>query len=155
LQGIPLNFPLFKNYFFLKYQSSAANSKFVGGVGLETCPRAGFVDLPMKTSLQGWHRMWFYCENHKPCLPPFIGQLPEFLGSWSEEPTPLELPHVTALTNKINLLKERDVIGVCLATHWLAHQVIPLMKQVHPGWEYNGVEDRLGRPVRRVLRSIW
>jgi hypothetical protein len=28
--GIPPNFPLFKNYFFLKYQSSAANRKVVG-----------------------------------------------------------------------------------------------------------------------------
>jgi hypothetical protein len=28
-----------------------------------------------------------------------------FQASWSEEPTTLELPHVVALTNKINLLK--------------------------------------------------
>jgi hypothetical protein len=32
--GIPPNFPLFKNYFFLKYQSSAVNRKVVGGIGL-------------------------------------------------------------------------------------------------------------------------
>jgi hypothetical protein len=32
--GIPPSFPLFKNYFFLKYQPSAANWKVVGGVGL-------------------------------------------------------------------------------------------------------------------------
>jgi hypothetical protein len=34
--GIPPNFPLFKNYFFLKYQQSAANRKVIGGVGLQT-----------------------------------------------------------------------------------------------------------------------
>jgi hypothetical protein len=119
--AIPHNFPLFKNYFFLKYQSSAANYKVIGGVGLQTCPRAGFLDLPMKTSLQGWHGTWFYYENHEPNLPPFVGRLPEFLGSWSKEPTPLELPYIAALTNKINLLKERDLTAVCVATHWLSH----------------------------------
>jgi hypothetical protein len=51
--GIPPNFPLFKNYFLLKYQPSATNRKVIGGVGLQTCPRACFLDLPMKTPLQG------------------------------------------------------------------------------------------------------
>jgi hypothetical protein len=76
--GIPPNFSLFKNYFFLKYQSSAANRKVIGGVGLQTCPRTSFLDFPMKTSLRGWHGTWFYCENHEPSLPPFVGRLPEF-----------------------------------------------------------------------------
>jgi hypothetical protein len=40
---IPPNFPLFKNYFFLKYQPSAANRKVIGGVGLHTHPCAAFV----------------------------------------------------------------------------------------------------------------
>jgi hypothetical protein len=51
--GIPPNFPLFKNYFFLKYQHSVANHKVIGGVGLQTRPRANFLDLLMKTSLRG------------------------------------------------------------------------------------------------------
>jgi hypothetical protein len=32
--GIPPNLPLFKNYFFLKYQPSIANRKVIGTVGL-------------------------------------------------------------------------------------------------------------------------
>jgi hypothetical protein len=28
-----------------------------------------------------------------------------------------------------------------MATHWLAHRVIPLKRQVHPGCEYNGFQD--------------
>jgi hypothetical protein len=28
-----------------------------------------------------------------------------------------------------------------VATHWLARRVVPLKKQVHPGWEYSGVKD--------------
>jgi hypothetical protein len=44
--GIPPNFPLFKNYFFLKYESSAANQKVIGDVGLQTHPRASFLDPP-------------------------------------------------------------------------------------------------------------
>jgi hypothetical protein len=103
---IPPNFPLFKNYFFLKYQPSVANRKVIGGVGLQTRPRVGFLNLPLKTSLRGWHMTWFYCENHEPSLPPFVGHLPEFQGTWSKEPTPLELPQVAALTNKINHLKK-------------------------------------------------
>jgi hypothetical protein len=46
-----------------------------------------------------------------------------------------------ALTNKINLLKECNLTRVCVATHWLARQVVPLKKHVHPGWEYNGFQD--------------
>jgi hypothetical protein len=74
------NFPLFKNYFFLKYQPSATNPKVIWGVGLQTSLRDGFLDLPMKTSRQGWHGTWFYCENHEPSLPPFVGRLPKFRG---------------------------------------------------------------------------
>jgi hypothetical protein len=85
--------------------------------------------------------MWFYCENHEPNFPPFVGRLPEFQGSWSEETTPLELSHVATLTNKINLLKEHGLTRGCVAAHWLASRVLPLKKQVHPGWEYSGVQD--------------
>jgi hypothetical protein len=130
--GISPNFPLLKKYFFLKYQPSAANRKIVGGIGLQTRPQTGFLDLPLKTSLQEWHMTWFYCENHEPSLPPFIGELPEFQGTCSEELSPLKLPHVAALTNNVDSLKEKSLTRACIATHWLAHQVQPLKKQVHP-----------------------
>jgi hypothetical protein len=55
-----------------------------------------------------------------------------------------------ALTNMINLLKECSLTGVCVAAHWLACRVIPLKKQVHPGWEYNGVHD----PTRENSEKI-
>jgi hypothetical protein len=139
--GISPNFPLFKIYFFLKYQLSAADRKVIRGVGLQTRPPASLLDIPLKTSLQGWHGTWFYCENHKPSLPPFVGRLPEFHGTWSEEPTPLELPQVAALTNKVNSLKEKGLTRVCVAAHWLARQVQSLKKQVHLGWEYNRSHD--------------
>jgi hypothetical protein len=67
--GIPPNFPFLKNYFFLKYQPSTANRRVIGGVGLQTHPRVDFLDLPMKTSLWGWHMTWFYYENHELSLP--------------------------------------------------------------------------------------
>jgi hypothetical protein len=49
--GISPHFALFKNYFFLKYQPSTSNRKVIGGVGLQTHPCAGFLDLPVKSSL--------------------------------------------------------------------------------------------------------
>jgi hypothetical protein len=52
--GISPNFPLFKIYFFLKYQLSAADRKVIRGVGLQTRPPASLLDIPLKTSLQGW-----------------------------------------------------------------------------------------------------
>jgi hypothetical protein len=76
--SIPPNFPLFKNYFFFKYQPNTANRKVIGGVSLQTRPHVGLLDLPMKTSLRGWHGMWLYCENHEPSLPHFVSRLPEF-----------------------------------------------------------------------------
>jgi hypothetical protein len=131
--GIPPNFPLFKNYFFLKYQLSATNHRVIGVVGLQTHPHASFLDLPMKASLRGWHGTWFYCENHEPSLPPIVGWLLEFQGTWSEEPTPLKHPQVAALTNKINHLKEQGLTGVSVAAHWLARRVLPLKKTCPPG----------------------
>jgi hypothetical protein len=71
----------------------------------------------MKTLLRGWHRTWFYYENREPDLPPFVGRLPEFHWTCSEEPTPLKLPQVAALANKINTLKERGLTGVYVAAH--------------------------------------
>jgi hypothetical protein len=148
--GISPNFPLFKNYFFLKYQLSASNRKVIGGVGLQTHPHASFLNLPMKSSLWGWHGIWFYCENHKPCLPSFVDRLLEFHGTWSEESTPLDAPQVAALINKVNLLKDKGLTGVCVATHWLARRVQSLKKQVHLGWEYNGSQD----PTRETQEKI-
>jgi hypothetical protein len=72
------NFPLFKHYFFLKYQPSVANWKVIGGVGIQTHPRSDLLDLLMKTSLMGCHKSWFYCENQEPNLPFFIGRLPKY-----------------------------------------------------------------------------
>jgi hypothetical protein len=138
---VPLNFSLIKSYFLLKYQPSADKWKVIGDVGLQTRPHSGFLDLPMKTSLKGWHKSWFYCENHEPSLPPFIGQLPEFSGTWSEEPTPVELPIVASLGNRVNNLKNQGLTGVCVAAYSLARRVMPLKKQVHPGWEYIRVHD--------------
>jgi hypothetical protein len=148
--GISPNFPLFKNYFFLKYQPSATNRKVIGGIGLQTRHRAGFLDLPMQSSLRGWHGTWFYCENYEPILPSFVGRLLEFQGTWSEESTPLELPQVAALTNKVNRLKEKGLMGVYVAAHWLARRVQPLKKQVHSGWEYSGLQD----PTRETRENI-
>jgi hypothetical protein len=36
-----------------------------------------------------------------------------------------------------------------VAAHWLACRVIPLNKQVHPGWEYNKVHD----PTRETFMT--
>jgi hypothetical protein len=89
------------------------------GVGLQTRPRVGFLDLPLKSSLRGWHETWFYCENHEACLPSFVSRLPKFQETWSEELTLLETPQVVALIDKVNLLKDKGLTSVCMAAHWL------------------------------------
>jgi hypothetical protein len=61
--------------------------------------------MSLKTSLKGWHKQWFYYENHDPKLPTFVGKLPEFDGAWTEEPTDEEMPDVVAHVEKINFLK--------------------------------------------------
>jgi hypothetical protein len=141
---------LFKNYFFSKYQPRAEKRKVIGGVGLQTHPRSGFLELPMKTSLRDWHRTWFYCENHEPNHLAFLDRLPEYQGTWHEEPTPAELPLVAPLSNRINDSKAQGLTGDCVAANWLARQVMPLKKQVHPRWEYRGFDD----PTREVKDKI-
>jgi hypothetical protein len=70
-------------------------------------------------------------------IPPFTGRLLEFSDTWSDEPTPAELPIVAALGNRVNDPKNQGLTNVGVAAHWLAHQVMPLKKPVNPRWEYN------------------
>jgi hypothetical protein len=118
--AVPPNFPLFKSYFFLKYQPSADNWKVIGGVGIQTRHRSGFLDLPMKTLLKGWHKSWFYCENHEHSLPSIVGRLAEYNRTWIQELIPVELPIVAALANRVNDLKRCGLTRVCVAINWLA-----------------------------------
>jgi hypothetical protein len=126
------NFPLFKHYFFLNYKPSATNRKVIGGVGIQTHPRSDFLDLPLKSSLKGWHKQWFYCVNHEPSIHPFVNRLPEYDATWDEEPTNSKIPLVSALASRVSELKRLDLTGFCGAANWLAHRVTPLKKQVHP-----------------------
>jgi hypothetical protein len=57
---------------------------------------------------------------------------------------------VVALIDKVNLLKVKGLTGVCVAAHWLAHRVQPLKKQVHLGWEYDGLQD----PTRETQEKM-
>jgi hypothetical protein len=123
---VPPNFPLFKSYFFLKYHPSAVNRQIISGVGIQTCHRNEFLDLPMKTSIKGWNKSWFYCESHEPSLPPFISRLSEYQKSWIAEPTSAELLIVAVLANRVSDIKRHDLTGVCVASNWLAHRVTPL-----------------------------
>jgi hypothetical protein len=137
--AIPPNFSLFKHYFFLKYQPSATKCKIIGGDDILSCPHRDLLDLPLKSSLKGWHQQWFYCENHELSLPPIVSRLPEYDVTWVEEPIESEMPIVTALASRVSKLKELGLIRVSVAANWLVRRVTPLKKQVHPGWEYNGV----------------
>jgi hypothetical protein len=104
----------------------------------------------MKTSIKGWYKSCFYSENHEPSFPSFVGRLLEYNGSWVDEPILVVLPIVAALANWVSDLKRRSLIGVCMATNWLARRVTPLKKQVHPGWEYNGLQD----PTRETSDNL-
>jgi hypothetical protein len=44
----------------------------------------------------------------------------------------------------------RGLTKIYVATNWLAHWVMPLKKQVHPGWEYSGFND----PTREIIEKI-
>jgi hypothetical protein len=113
------NFSLFKHYFFLKHQPTAAKRKIIGGVGIQSRPHRDFLDLPLKYSLKGWHKQWFYCENHYPSFPPFVGHLLEYDETWVEEPVESKMPLVTALASRVNELNGLSLTGVSVATNWL------------------------------------
>jgi hypothetical protein len=135
LRGLPHRLSQFHHLqilFFLKYQPSAANRQVIGEVGIQAWANRDFLTLPLKTSLKGWHTQWFYCENHEPRLPPFVGNLFKYDGTWTEEPIDSEMSAVLALAEKVSKLKGLGLTGVGVGTNWLARRVIPLKKQVHP-----------------------
>jgi hypothetical protein len=49
---------------------------------------------------------------------------------------------MTALASRVSELKGLGLTGVSVVANWLVHRVTPLKKQVHPAWEYYGVQDR-------------
>jgi hypothetical protein len=51
-------------------------------------------------------------------------------------------------------LKVQGLTGVCVATHWLARRVLPLKKQVHPSWEYNGLQDPTQETSEKIPPEI-
>jgi hypothetical protein len=67
-----------------------------------------------------WHIQWFYCKNHELSLPPFVGWLPKFAGSWTKEPTIVEMLEVLTLAKKVSKLKRLGLIGVSATSNWLA-----------------------------------
>jgi hypothetical protein len=62
--------------------------------------------------MKGWHTQWFYYKNHEPSLPPFIGRLLGFEGSWTEE---------LIAAKKVSKLKRLGLTRVNVATNWLAY----------------------------------
>jgi hypothetical protein len=48
---------------------------------------------------------------------------------------------VLALVDRVNKLKGRGSIGVIVVANWLDCRVMPLMKQIHPDLDYNGIGD--------------
>jgi hypothetical protein len=52
---------------------------------------------PLKSSLKGCHKQWFYHENHEPNLPPFVRHVPTYDAMWVEEPVEFEMAIVTTL----------------------------------------------------------
>jgi hypothetical protein len=67
-----------------------------------------------------------------------------------EEATDTEMLIVSALASRVSELKGLGLTRVSMAANWLAHRVTPLKKQVHPGWEYSGVQD----PTRESKNNI-
>jgi hypothetical protein len=114
---VPLNFLLFKHHFFLKYQPNADKHHIFGGVGIQAHQHHDFLTLPLKTSLKSWHKQWFYCENHEPSLPPFVGRLPKYDATWVEEPTCIEMLIVSALPSRANELKGLSLTRVGVVTN--------------------------------------
>jgi hypothetical protein len=51
------------------------------------------------------------------------------------------MPIVLALAEKVSKLKQLSLTGVSVVTNWQTHRVTPLKKQVHPDWEYSGIQD--------------
>jgi hypothetical protein len=134
------NYALFKHYFFLKYQPSGTKHQVMGGIGIQARPHRFFLKLPLKTSLKGCQQQWLYCKNQELSLPQFVGRLPKYDKTRIEEPVEAEIPMVKALASRVSELKGLGLIGVGVVANWLAYRVVLMKKQVHPGWEYYGVQ---------------
>jgi hypothetical protein len=51
------------------------------------------------------------------------------------------MPSVLALAERVSKLKYLRLTRVDVVANWLAHRAVPLKEQVHPDWEYNGIQD--------------
>jgi hypothetical protein len=51
-------------------------------------------------------------------------------------------------------LKEKGLMGVYVAAHWLAHRVQLLKNQVHPSWEYNGLQELTRETQEKITPEL-
>ena len=137
--GIRPHFNLFRFQFILK----AYKNKVVGGAGLQL--RGGrsqrYINLPLKTSLRGWHEEWFYISNPSPSLPPYDGHAPVVRESWSSLPSNEDMTQVSRLLEILDGRKGEGITGVGVVLSFINRRVQPVKDRVHPSNEYSGPCD--------------
>ena len=101
-----------------------------------------YLGLQFKTSLKGWHQIWFYVANLSPSLPTYVGRRPVVRNSCNSLPLAKEMEQVNALLGKLKACNRDDgVNGVSVVINFHDHRIQPIKERVHPAYKYTGAKD--------------
>jgi hypothetical protein len=150
--GIKPHWILFQNFFRVKPQPSASNSRVVRGAGIQMREDAAeqYLSYKLIDSNQDWKAKWFYVTNHHPELPNPSGKQPNHCPWWNSEPTMKEGSQLPELLARIKGLREAGLRAEHVAFSFMKRRVHPLMARDTLGYEYTGDDDMSRMPGDEV-----
>jgi hypothetical protein len=123
---------------------------------LVVLPHFGYLDIPLKDNIKGWHLEWFIVENHDKSLPPRSGRQPNVRApSWTESPTDLEIAEARVLLAEVGLLKEKGLTAEVVVADFVFKNTQPLMDRAYSAYLYRGITDSTRVTNRRIPAWIW
>ncbi|KAK1670545.1 hypothetical protein QYE76_058704 [Lolium multiflorum] len=148
--GIHPHWGLWKRIFYFRRNNSRNTIYNVGGVCICVRPDAGYFDVKIADSVQGWRKKWLYVKDafsagQQYSLAPFdAAEEPQRRRAWDAEATDEEKAATNALISCIQELQNTygaELSGVQIIAHFLRIRVQPLQARKSPLWTYSGAED--------------
>ncbi|KAK1680884.1 hypothetical protein QYE76_041732 [Lolium multiflorum] len=148
--GIDPHWGLWRKIFYVKRHNDSNGPPVVRGVGFVVRKEVGYLDYPMKESVQGWRNKWFYLRDplvpgRRSNLPPFEDKLiAKPKKSWQNTLSPEERLTADRLFDQIVILRNTEGLKMCgteVVSVFLQRRVQPLMSRPHQLWLYTGKDD--------------
>ena len=162
--GIEPHWGLWKRLYFVKRQASSEGIYSIGGFGISVRSDTKFIAFKICESVQAWRKKWFYIRDIPAAgrefgLPPFKhGETVKRKKSWKHTLTPDEIAETNQLMSRIEELQSKvglEVSSLQIMATFIRRRIQPLRAQLHPMWQYTGVDDPTRLSKKITLSRKW